>query len=107
VVSAVLVDPGEWATLGATAIEVLDLSRWRVETKNVGELQIGRVEIGQSVHVWANAFRDELLTGRVIAISPDAVVQQGDITYTLIIALEPTKLNLRPGMTARVEILSD
>jgi multidrug resistance efflux pump len=106
VVSALRIDPGEWAVPGETAIEVLDLSHWRVETKNVSELQIGRVQIGQEVRVWANAFRDETLTGRVIAISPEAVVQQGDITYTLIIALDPTKLNLRPGMTARVEILS-
>jgi hypothetical protein len=31
-------------------------------------------------------------------------VQQGDTTYTLMIALEPTDLNLRPGMNAQVEI---
>jgi hypothetical protein len=43
----------------------------------------------------------------LIGISPDGVVQQGDITYTLIIALDPTELNLRPGMKARVVILSD
>ena len=54
-----------------------------------------------------NAFRQETLSGRVIAIAPVAVVQQGDTTYTLTIELEPTDLNLRPGMTAQVEILSD
>ena len=86
---------------------MLDVSGWRVETKNVSELQIGRVEIGQPVKVWVNAFQNETLTGRVIAISPDAVVQQGDITYTLIISLDPCQLNLRPGMTTQVEILSD
>jgi len=32
-------------------------------------------------------------------------VQQGDTTYTLMIELEPTDLNLRPGMTVQVEIL--
>jgi hypothetical protein len=34
-------------------------------------------------------------------------VQQGDTTYTLMIELEPTDLNLRPGMTARVEMLTE
>jgi hypothetical protein len=41
----------------------------------------------------------------VVTISPVAVVQQGDTTYTLMIELEPTGLNLRPGMTAQVEIV--
>jgi HlyD family secretion protein len=105
VISAVSVGMGEWAAPGATVVELLDVSRWRVETKNVGELQIARVRVGQEVLVRVNAFRDEPLHGRVVAISPVAVVQQGDTTYTLMIELEPTELNLRPGMTVQVEIL--
>jgi HlyD family secretion protein len=105
VVSAVPTNVGEWAAPGATVVELLDVSRWRIETKNVGELQIGRVQVGQEVLVRVNAFRDETLHGRVATISPVAVVQQGDTTYTLMIELEPTDLNLRPGMTVQVEIL--
>jgi HlyD family secretion protein len=77
---------------------------WRIETKNVGELRIGQVDIGQPVEVTINAFKGKTLSGKVLAISPVAIVQQGDTTYTLSIALEPTDLNLWPGMTARVEI---
>ncbi len=83
------------------------MSRWRIETKNVGELQIGRVRVGQEVLVWVNAFRDETLHGHVATISPVAVVQQGDTTYTLMIELEPTDLNLRPGMTVQAEIVTE
>jgi hypothetical protein len=43
----------------------------------------------------------------MLTISLVAVVQQGDMTYTLTIELEPIDLNLRPGMTARVEIVTD
>jgi len=39
-----------------------------------------------------------------LPISPIAVVQQGDTTYTLLIELDPTDLNLRPGMTAQMMI---
>ncbi len=105
IVAIVPLDVGEWAAPGATVVELLDVSRWRIETKNVGELQIARVRVGQEVRVRVNAFRDEALTGRVSTISPVAVVQQGDTTYTLVIELEATDLNLRPGMTAQVEIL--
>jgi len=104
VVAAVNFSIGEWAAPGAPVVELLDVSRWRVETKNVGELQIGRVQEGQPVTVRINAFRDVALTGRVVAISPVAVVQQGDTTYTLMIELDPTDLALRPGMTTQVVI---
>jgi multidrug resistance efflux pump len=106
-VAAVPIRPGEWAAPGATVVELLDLSRWHVETMNVSELQIGRVKVGQEVRVRVNAFPGETLGGHVIAISPVAVVQQGDTTYTLTIELEPTELNLRAGMTVQVEILTD
>lgn len=105
VISAIQLNEGESAVPGGVVIELLDTSNWLLETKNVGELQIGRVELGQQVRARVNAFQNETLEGHVIAISPDAVVQQGDTTYTLVIELESTELNLRPGMTARVEIL--
>ena len=90
---------------GEMMVELLDTSRWRIETRNVGELQIGKIQIGQDVQVSVNAFKNETLSGRVVAISPVAIVQQGDTTYTLSIELEPTDLNLWPGMTAQVEII--
>lgn len=107
VLSAIHIDVGEWAMPGKVVVEMLDLSSWLVETKNVGELQIGQVKIGQSAQVRFNAFQGKTVSGKIKAISPQSVVQQGDITYTLVIALEPTDLNLRPGMTARVEILTE
>jgi HlyD family secretion protein len=111
IVSAVPVSMGEWVSSGTPVVELIDVSRWRVETKNVGELQIARVREGQEAIVRVNAFQDEPLRGRVLTISPVAVVQQGDTTYTLTVGLEDTtgddnlRLNLRPGMTARVEIV--
>lgn len=107
IVSEVAINVDEWVGPSTPAAELIDVSHWRVETKNVGELEIGRVRVGQEALVRVNAFRGETLRGRVLTISPVAVVQQGDTTYTLTIELEPTDLNLRPGMTARVEIVAE
>ena len=107
VISAIHITKGERVVSSAVVLEILDISSWLVETKNVGELQIGQIKTGQEANVRFNAFQGEIVPGKVIAISPQAVVQQGDITYTLVIALESTDLNLRPGMTARVEIVID
>jgi HlyD family secretion protein len=106
-ISAVYLSQGEWAEAGAPVVELLDTTRWRIETRNVSELNIGRIRVGQEAIVWVMAFRGEELRGRVDAISPVAVVQQGDTTYTVFIELEPTDLNLRPGMNAEVAILTE
>lgn len=106
-VAAVHLSPGEWAGPGAPVVELLDTSRWRVETRNVGELNIGRVQAEQEALVRVIAFRSVTLRGWVLAISPVAVVQQGDTTYTVFIELEPTDVNLRPGMNVEVEILTE
>jgi HlyD family secretion protein len=68
-VSAVYLSPGEWGAPGVPAVELLDTSHWRVETRNVGELNIGRVRVGQQAIVRVIAFRDEELRGRVTIIS--------------------------------------
>jgi len=106
-ISAVYLSQGEWAGPGAPVVELLDTTRWRIETRNVSELNIGRIRVGQEAIVRVMAFRGEELRGRVDAISPVAVVQQGDTTYTVFIELEPTDLNLRPGMNAEVAILTE
>jgi len=98
---------GEWVSPSTPVVELIDVSRWLVDTKNVGELQIARVREGQEATVRVNAFQDQALRGHVATVSPVAVVQQGDTTYTLTIELEATDLNLRPGMTVRVEIAAD
>ena len=104
-IAVVHAQPGEWVTPGMPVVELIDTGRWLVETRNVGELTIGRVAPGMKATVRVNAHSGETLNGRIVAISPVAVVQQGDTTYTLTIELAPTKLDLRSGMTAQVEIL--
>ncbi|MBN1218109.1 MAG: HlyD family efflux transporter periplasmic adaptor subunit [Anaerolineae bacterium] len=106
-ISAVYLHHGEWAQAGAPVVEVIDTGRWRVETKNVSELDIARIKIGQEAQVRVMAFPNEVVKGKVLTISPVAVVQQGDTTYTLVIELEDTPLNLLPGMNVQVEILAD
>ena len=106
VISAVYLRPGEWGAPGLPVVGVIDTTTWYVETRNVSELTIGQVQVGQEAQVQVLALQSEMLCGRVDTISPVAVVQQGDTTYTLMIELESTSLNLRPGMNAQVEILT-
>jgi multidrug resistance efflux pump len=101
------VHPGEWAAEGRPVVDVIDVHRWIVETRNVSESDVGRIRIGQGAEVQVLALESQTVRGEVAAISPVAVVQQGDTTYTAIIEIDPTSLNLRPGMNAEVEILTE
>ena len=104
-VTALMIRQGEVATAGSPVLGLADTTRWRIETSNMSELQMNRVQVGQKALVTVNAFLGQELTGRVISISPVAIVQQGDTTYTVTIELEQTDLPLRWGMTAKVKIL--
>jgi HlyD family secretion protein len=107
VIAAVYVHPGESVAPGATVLEVVDTSRWYVETRNVSELNIGQVQVGQRAMVEVLALNRVEIEGTVDTISPVAVVQQGDTTYTLMVAMDSTDLPLRPGMNAQVQIELD
>lgn len=106
VVTAVSLEPGEWANAGTPVIEIMDTSGWLAETTNVSELKIGRVAVGQEATVQIHALDGAILQGQVMLISPIAVVQQGDTTYSLTIKLEPTELALHPGMNAQAAIMT-
>lgn len=107
VITAVYLKPGEWANAGTPVVEIIDTSSWLAETSNVSELQIGQVAIGQKATVRVPAVENAELGGKVAIVSPIAVVQQGDTTYSLTIALDATDLILRPGMNAQVSITID
>jgi HlyD family secretion protein len=104
VISAVYVRPGEWAAPGAPVLELIDPSQWQVETRNVSELSIDQVRVGQRAAVEVLALDRTSIQGRVDTISPVAVVQQGDTTYTVMVLLDATDLPLRPGMNVQVQI---
>jgi multidrug resistance efflux pump len=103
-IAAVHLRQGEWAAAGTPVVDLIDVQTWIVETRNVSESDIGRIRIGQGAEVQVLALGSRAVRGEVAAISPVAVVQQGDTTYTLTIALDPTELALWSGMNAQVRI---
>lgn len=104
VISAIHAHAGEVANAGQAVLEVIDTQGWLVETNNVSELNISRLARGQDATVKVIVLPDHPLLGRVVAIDPVAIVQQGDTTYTLYIELASSDLPLLAGMNVEVEI---
>ena len=103
-VARVDVTAGQWVAPAAPVIVVIDDGDYRVEV-DVDETDIGALQVGQEVLLTLDAFLGRQLTGRVVAIAPTATLDLGIVTYGVAVAIDPTDLPLRVGLTANAEII--
>jgi multidrug resistance efflux pump len=103
-VGRVEVREGEQIRQGDLLLTLGDLSTLRVETTDLDEIDVAKVEVGQSVDVTFDAFPDRVFKGRITRINPMAAPGGGGVTYTTVIALEELAPQIRWGMTAFVDI---
>lgn len=82
-----------------------DLTKMQVNTA-VSESDIGGVAVGQKADFVVDAFRQRRFTGDVIQVRNAPTVVQNVVTYDVILAVENPNLELRPGMTATVTIVT-
>ena len=95
---------GESVSAGAIIATIADTSRWRVETTDLDEWGAARVKVGQSVKVTVSALANKVLASKVMNIASQAVVlSTGEVSYVVALLLEPTDVELRWGMSVKVE----
>ncbi len=95
--------PGETVQSGQTVLTLVDLDHLQIETTDLSERDVTRVEIGQSVDVYIEAL-GVTVKGKVIRISPIAETVGGDVVYPVTIQLSEQPEGLLWGMTAEVQI---
>ncbi|HEX6270386.1 MAG TPA: efflux RND transporter periplasmic adaptor subunit [Anaerolineales bacterium] len=95
--------PAETVVPGQVVIVLGDLSRYQIETTDLSERDIPKVQIGQSASIFIEAL-DEEFTGRVIDIDRIGSTLGGDVVYTVTIAFAKQPQGLLWGMSADVEI---
>jgi multidrug efflux pump subunit AcrA (membrane-fusion protein) len=102
-VVAVVAAPGE--VVGSTPFLTLaDLATWQVESVDVDEWLVARIQVGQSVELSFPAFDQKVLAGTVASIAPRAGPSSGsEPFYTVVISLSQPDDELRWGMTARLD----
>jgi multidrug efflux pump subunit AcrA (membrane-fusion protein) len=94
---------GQTVTPGAPVMRIVDFSQMYVETSDLTELEVVEISLGQSVSVLADALPELTLNGTVEKIADVFVERNGDITYTVRIALKELDPRLRWGMTVVVK----
>ncbi len=91
---------------GSVLMTIADLSRMIVQAK-INEVNIGRVKVGQSVEVRLDALPGRMFEGVVVTIAPRGEKTDSIVTYDVKIQMENEEQQLRPLMTANVDILTD
>jgi HlyD family secretion protein len=95
---------GEQVVAGVPVVELADLSALQVETDDLTELDVVRVQEGDEVLVTFDALQGLELTGKIVRIEPIGREKLGDITYTVVVQLDEQDARLRWNMTAVVTI---
>ena len=85
---------------GATAEDIL------VDV-GVSEIDINLVEVGQTSIVTFDGILGKEYHGKVVEVSPVGSVNQGVVDFKVTVELTDADADVRPGMTAEVEILVD
>jgi HlyD family secretion protein len=80
-----------------------DLTKMKL-TATVDEADIGNVTAGQTAEFTVDAYPSEQFDGKVIQVRLQPQTVQNVVSYDTVIAVDNSKLLLKPGMTATVSI---
>lgn len=97
------VNSGEMVSPGAPILLLADLSTLQVKTTDLNEVDVARIQVGDTVEVSFDALPDATVTGKVGEISLKNAIGSG-VYYDVFITLDEIPEGLRWGMSAFVEI---
>lgn len=102
-ISDLFIRIGEWVSPGMPIVVLADLELLQVETTDLNELDVARIEVGDPATVTFDALPEVEVQGTVTRIAPKADEGSG-VNYTVVIELSELPETLRWSMTAFVDI---
>ncbi len=104
------VDDGQTVAASLSAPQLFlianDLTRMQI-LASVGESDIAKIKEGQKVKFTVQALARETFEGAVQQVRLQSVTNENVVNYTVVVAVGNPQKKLLPGMTARVEFLTD
>lgn len=88
---------------GTPIVDIADMSSVHIEA-GIDEIDIGKVQIGQSALVTAEAYPQIQFTGEVVRIAPEAKIEQNVTLFDVVVEVENTDGKLKSGMNTAIEI---
>jgi multidrug resistance efflux pump len=99
-----VITPGEAVAPTLPLAFLADVSRWIVETKDLAEIDVANISIGDPAVIKLDAFPDEEFMGTVTNINPVGKVYLGDMTYQITVTLDEPDPRFLWNMTATVTV---
>ena len=109
------IEPGEYVSAGTPVVTVGDLEHVWLRAY-INETDLGRVKVGQAARVTTDTYPGRVYEGRVGFIASQAeftprsvqtAKERVKLVYRIKIDIENPKMELKPGMPADAEILTD
>ncbi|NLF52108.1 MAG: HlyD family efflux transporter periplasmic adaptor subunit [Leptolinea sp.] len=94
---------GQISSVGSSSVVLADLSTFQVESSDLTELNINRIEEEDSVNVTFDGIPGLSIPGTVQRINPLGQDNQGDITYSMVIKLKEQDPRIKWRLTASLE----
>ena len=111
IVINLVVEEGEIVTSGRSAfsqspplMSIVDLSQMVVKT-SINEVDMEKLKLGQKAEIRIRAYPDKSYEGEVVEISPSGQSRDNIIYFRVVIAVLGSPQELRPSMTADVDII--
>jgi len=98
--------PGDQVSLGSIAFRVDKLDRLLVDVQ-VSEVDINNIQVGQPVDLSFDAILNKQYKGVVSQVAPVGTAIQGVVQFNVTVELTDADQNVKPGMTAAVNIVVD
>ncbi len=98
---------GEYASVAAPVVVMLGDQKFEIEV-DVPESDIAKVSVGDAAMLTLDAFGDDIgFTGHIVLIEPAETEISGVVYYKVKVSLDETEKDVKPGMTANVDFLTD
>ncbi len=94
---------GQIVTAGETLISVISDKNMEIEA-NVSEVNIGKVNIGNSVEITLDAFPGKIYTGKVFYIEPAETIIDNVANYKIKVSFDTENAEVKSGLTANLKV---
>jgi HlyD family secretion protein len=88
---------------GTPIVDIADMRSVHIEA-GIDEIDIGKVQVGQTAEVVAEAYPQLRFRGKVVRIAPEARIEQNVTLFDVIVEVENTEGKLKSGMNVNIEI---
>lgn len=105
-ITEVKIKPGDQVSPGSVSFRIDDLTPLLVDVP-ISEVDINRIKVGQAVNMTFDAVLGKTYNGKVNMVGRIGTTNQGNVAFTVTVELLDADENVRPGMTAAVNILVD